>query len=110
MNTKGKAIGALVCGIVGLVVPWFGFTSIISIILGIIAIILAANVRKYNDANKGMATAGLVLGIISIILGAITTVCVICTVCAVGGSMAVLSSDDWSSLSSLANELSSSLN
>jgi len=52
-TTNGQAIAALICGIVGLCI---GFVSVVAIILGI-------NARK-NPVQRGMATAGLVLGII----------------------------------------------
>lgn len=83
-NTKGKAIASLVCSIIGVVLAWFGWSAIASIVLGIIAIVLAVKVRKYNDESKGMATAGLVLGIISLVLGGILTLCVACTFCTIG--------------------------
>lgn len=90
MNTKGKSIASLVCSIVGLVAAWFGYTSIISLALGIVAVVLAVGVRKANDENKSMATAGLVMGIISIVLGGICLACVICSTCAYGGALATL--------------------
>jgi len=59
VDTKnGKAVGALVCGIVSLFV--FG------LILGIVAIVLGVQARK-NPNRRGMATAGMVLGVIGII-------------------------------------------
>lgn len=83
-NTKGKAIASLVCGIAGLALAWFGYSAIVSLILGIVAVVLGVQVRKVNDASKGLATGGLVTGIISIVLGAIMTTCVLCALCAVG--------------------------
>lgn len=83
-NTKTKAIISLVCSIVGVVLAWFGLTAIGSLVLGIIGVVMAVKVRKANDENRGMATAALVLGIISIVLGGIMTVCALCAVCVVG--------------------------
>jgi Domain of unknown function (DUF4190) len=70
-RTSGKAIAALVLGIVGLFI--FGF------IAGVIAIILAVLARKEIDADpslggRGLATAGLVLGIIGVVLWALVMV------------------------------------
>jgi flagellar biosynthesis protein FlhB len=93
-NTKGKSIASLVLGIASVALPWFGFTSIVSIIAGIVGIILSVPVRKLNDENKNMATAGLVLSIIGIVLSGIMLVCVICSVCVIAsaGSAASLAS------------------
>jgi hypothetical protein len=64
-GNNGKAVAALVCGIVGLAV--FGF------ILGIIAIVLGSvakkEIERSGQGGRGMATAGIVLGIIDIIAG-----------------------------------------
>ena len=63
-SSKGKAIGALTCGIVSLFVC--------GMITGIIAVKLGADALKEMDSSKnyegqGMAKAGKVLGIIGII-------------------------------------------
>ena len=70
-RTSGKAIAALVLGIVSIFI--FGF------IAGLIAIILAVLARKEIDADpslggRGLATAGLVLGIVGIVLWALVLV------------------------------------
>lgn len=62
---KGKATGSLVCGIIGL--------FFCGLILGIIAIVLGTGAKKAmqqsgNFDGQGMATAGVVLGIIDLIL------------------------------------------
>jgi hypothetical protein len=67
-RTSGKAIAALVLGIVSLFI--FGF------IAGVIAIILAVQARKEIDTDpnlggRGLATAGLVLGIVGVVLWAL---------------------------------------
>lgn len=65
-RTNGKAIAAMVLGILSLLVPYVGF------ILGIIAIILGVSskkdIRRTGEAGQGMATAGFVTGIISVVL------------------------------------------
>ena len=67
---KGLAIGSLVCGIVGLVFVWFGYSALISLIAGIVGIILSVNAKKQGFVG-GMNTAGLVVSIISAALGGI---------------------------------------
>jgi len=57
-TTNGLAIAALICGIAGFCTA--GVSSIAAIIMGIIA-------RK-NPVQKGLATAGLITGIISLAL------------------------------------------
>ena len=43
---KGAAIGSLVCGIVSIVFWFFGVTSILSLILGVVGLVLASNSKK----------------------------------------------------------------
>lgn len=82
---KGLAVASLVLGIIGVVCWFFGVSSIVSVIVGIIGLILAANSKKQGFTG-GIRTAGFVLSIISLIGGAIAFVaCVIC----VGGLAAV---------------------
>lgn len=57
-ESKGLAIGSLVCGIIGLLVA--------SIILGPIALILG--LVAHRRAASGMAKAGIILGIVDIVL------------------------------------------
>lgn len=70
-NSKGKAIASLVCGIVSVVLAWFGYGAIAGLAAGIVAIVLGVGVRKLNDENKNFATAGLVTGIIGVVLSGI---------------------------------------
>ncbi|MCL2807206.1 MAG: DUF2510 domain-containing protein [Coriobacteriia bacterium] len=60
-QSNGLAIAALICGIVGLCPFTFGLPAIAAIILGIIA-------RK-NPVQKGLATVGMVLGIVALVIG-----------------------------------------
>lgn len=89
-NSKGMAIGALVCGIVSIVAAWFGFGAIVGLVLGIVAIVLGVKVRKLNDASKGMATGGLVTGIIGVVLSGILLTCAICTAITIASAGSML--------------------
>jgi uncharacterized membrane protein YvbJ len=66
-RTSGMAIAALIMGILGFL--FFGLLSILAIIFGAIGI-SQTNKDPYLK-GKGMATAGLVLGIIGIVGGII---------------------------------------
>lgn len=69
-KTSGKATGALVCGIFAILLAW---TIVPSIILGIVAIVLAVKAAK--EAGKdGKATGGKVCGIIGIAFSVISLV------------------------------------
>lgn len=64
----GTAVGSLVCGIVGIVMCFFGYGSIVSIILGIIGAAMAASSKRAGN-YEGIRTAGSVLSVLSIIGG-----------------------------------------
>lgn len=74
---KGIAIGALIVGIIALLTSW---TAVGGIILGIVALVLGiVGVRKAgrNEAGgRGMSVTGLVLGILSLLIGALVAVIV----------------------------------
>ena len=74
---KGLGIGALVCGIISVVFCWVGYGAFITLILGIVAIVLAVKAGKMAPGGhrSGMATAGLVLGIIGVVLSGIIFAC-----------------------------------
>lgn len=75
---KGAAVASLVLGIIAVVLWWFGYSSAISVILGIIGLILASSAKK-NGYTGGIRTAGFVLSLIGLIGGAIFFVsCVAC--------------------------------
>jgi hypothetical protein len=79
------AIGALVCGIISVVLAFTFFTGLgpgIGVILGIIAIILGVLARKSGGGTA--ATAGLILGIIGTVLDGILYLA--CAVCAAGAA------------------------
>lgn len=79
MEGKNLGIASLVCGILSLVLMFFGYGALVGLILGVVAIILAINAKKKGYA-EGMQKAGLVLGIIGTVLCGITFVA--CAICA----------------------------
>lgn len=64
---KGKATGALVCGILAILFSWM---PIVGIVLGIVAIVLATSFIRQGGVI-GTAKAGRVLGIIGIVLSVV---------------------------------------
>ena len=88
---KGAAVASLVLGIIAVVLWFFGYTSIVSVILGIVGLVCAGNAKKAGFMG-GLRTAGFVLSLIGLIGGAIFFVaCVACAgaIGAVGGSDAL---------------------
>ena len=82
---KGKAIASLILGILGLLT---GSLYGVGCILGIIGVVLAVKSGNESQAagvpKSGLATAGLVLGIIAIVSGAGCLICTVCTGSAAG--------------------------
>jgi uncharacterized membrane protein len=70
--TNSKSIASMVLGILNLLLV---FMPYISVILGILAIILSSisfkEIRLHGENGRGMAVAGLVCGIVGILLGLI---------------------------------------
>lgn len=86
---KGMAIAGLVLSIVGVVFGVAGFTAITSILglpIAIVGLILSCvGGKKLREAGQGtgLATAGLVLGIIAVVFTTITFfTCGLCHICA----------------------------
>ena len=75
---KGAATGSMVCGIISVVLWFFGMTAIGSVILGVIGLVLAGNAKKAGYTG-GSQTAGFVLSLIGLIGGGIVFIaCVGC--------------------------------
>lgn len=81
----GLAIGSLVCGIVGVVCWFFGYGSILSIILGIAGLVLAGNSKKDGN-SEGMRTAGFILSLIALIGGCLVFLYLIFALAIVGAA------------------------
>lgn len=74
---KGFAVASLVCGIIGLLFSLYAFGNpyllIFAFVLSILAIVFSSKGRKlwkYGIPGRGLAIAGLVLGIIAIVIAA----------------------------------------
>lgn len=68
----------MVLGIIAVVLWFFGYTSIVSVILGIVGLVCAGNAKKAGFMG-GLRTAGFVLSLIGLIGGGIAFVaCVAC--------------------------------
>ena len=89
-NAKGYSIAAWVGGIVGIVGSFIPWVCYFTFVLAILGIVFGVKGRKLAQPDqKGLATAGFVLGIIGTALGALGSVCIVCIVCAAGGAGAV---------------------
>ena len=110
-SAKGKAVGGLVCGIVGLVFScfaWvsFGITAIIGLVLCIVGIVLSVKARNempMGVQGRGMATGGLVCAIIGAVFSGIIAVCTVCVLgCAAcadaGAASAYAYNQNWYSI------------
>lgn len=76
------ALISMIAGILGLFWAFWGYLGIVGVILGIAAAIMGSIARK-NDPNNGMAKAGLICGIIAIVIGAVAFIaCIACIGCA----------------------------
>ena len=74
----GLAIAALVCGILGLVGGSIPFVHYFTLILAILGIVFGVKARKSAPQDKrGMATAGMILGIVAVALSVISIICVV---------------------------------
>ena len=75
---EGTATASFVCGLIGVIYWFFGYTLILSVILGIVGLILASR-SKQEGFDGGMRTAGFVLSLVSLVLGGIILIaCVAC--------------------------------
>ena len=90
--TNEKATPALVCGILGIVgsfIPVICYFALIPAILGIVFGAKGMKIAKATGQGQGLATAGLVLGIIGTAFGVHGVLCIICAAgaLAAAGSM-----------------------
>ena len=75
---KGQATASLVLGIIAVVCWFFGYSSIVSVVLGVIGIIMAGKAKQEGFVG-GIQSAGFVLSLIGLIGGAVAFIaCVAC--------------------------------
>lgn len=91
---KGKIVAGFVMGIVGIVFGLLsGVFSIVGLPVAVVGLILSVSGGKAAKAAgqpSGLATAGLVLGIIAVVFTAIAFfTCGICILCAAGTSASI---------------------
>ena len=90
---KGKAIAGLVLSIVALVIGWWGILAFVGLPLAIVGLVLSVSGGKQlKEAGQpsGIATAGLVLGIIAVVFTGIAFfTCGLCTLCAASAASSV---------------------
>ena len=84
--TRGgnMAVAALVLGILSLITCWFGAVGWIGCICGVLAIVLGVLGQKKEPEKKGMAKAGMIMGIVALAIGIIMTIACIACIGAVG--------------------------
>jgi hypothetical protein len=75
--SNGIAVAALVIGIISLLIAWIPFVGLLGGLGGALAIIFGfigrGKVKKQGAPSKGAATAGIVLGAVSLVLSIIAT-------------------------------------
>lgn len=82
---KGKATASLVLGIIAVVCWFFGYSALVSVVLGIIGLVLAGNAKKAGFEG-GTRTAGFILSLIGLIGGAIVFIACVACVGAIGSA------------------------
>jgi hypothetical protein len=73
---NGKAVAALVLGIVSILLCWLSIFDIVPVVLAIVFGALARGEAGRVGGKKGMATTGIVLGIVGALLATVFTVVV----------------------------------
>lgn len=91
---KAKTIAGFVLGVVGIVFSflggWFSILALPVAIVGLVLSVLGGKGYKAAGEKSGIATAGLVLGIIAVVLSAVAFfTCGICTICVTAGAASV---------------------
>lgn len=86
---KGQAVAGFVMGIVGIVFAilsgWFSVVGLPVAVIGLVLSVTGGKKLRANDQPAGIATAGLVLGIIATVFTTIAFfTCGLCVICAAG--------------------------
>lgn len=95
---KGTSIAALICGVVSILCGFFGFfvpligvvvlpTSVLGIVFGVMG--RGDSIKAHGKAS-GIATSGLILGIVAICLFPLSFICTLCVTCGIFQACTVL--------------------
>ena len=68
---KGKATAALVLGIISVALAWFGYSAIAGLVCGIIALVLGIQIRKAGQAEGFEISGNAKAGFVLGIIGVI---------------------------------------
>ena len=98
-KSNGKAIGALICGILAILFSWL---PLLGVILGIVAIVLASKSAK-QFGRDGKATGGKVCGIVGIVFAVLGFIFWGMVSCAVISSMDDYADTGYSELDAVIN-------
>lgn len=93
MTSNKMALAALVCGILGIVgsaIPGVRYFTFVLAVLGIVFGVKGKKVAMSTGQGKGLATAGLVLGIIGTVCGLAGVICAIACAGAIASSLGSL--------------------
>ena len=87
-SIAGLVLGcvSLVCQIIGYVIAFASFLALPLAIVGLVLSVVGGKKAKANGQKSGVATAGLIVGIIATVLSGIGFVCAICAICIVLGA------------------------
>ncbi len=83
------AIAALVCGILGIIggfIPGIAYFTLVFAILGIVFGVKARRQASQAGQPTGLATAGMVLGIVGTSLSGIGVICALCVIAGMGAA------------------------
>jgi len=77
-QTNGKSIAAMILGILSVIIPYVG------LIIGVVAIVFARisfkEIRLRGEQGRGMAIAGLVCGIVGVVVYAVVIIIVVAVI------------------------------
>lgn len=71
-------VASLVLGIISILVSWFPFAGVV---MGALSTILGSKHIKQNTENRGIATGGLVCGLVGLSIGVLFTFALGCASC-----------------------------
>ena len=88
---RGKATASMVLGIVAVVFFFTGLGAIVSVVCGIIGLVIS-NQSKAEGTSSAVRTAGFVLSLIGLIVGAIVVIASIILLVVAGSALSILGS------------------